>query len=106
MENLWVCTVIMPLTTPKFKLNPKCTVPKCDACQLSWMMKQNHGVTNQAVVPGKVSIMLWDKYEVGGFVSVDKCVVENSGCFTSGYDHGGCHFCFHGGNIFEMRQLA
>ena len=34
-------------------------------------MKINLDVTNQALYPPKEAIILWDKYEVGYFVSVD-----------------------------------
>ena len=44
-ENLGSSTVFPTIIMPTLKSNPKCTVSKCDACQLVCVMKQNNQVS-------------------------------------------------------------
>ena len=44
--------------------------------------------------------MLWDKYEVGYFVSEDQLIVKTSGRLPNVNGHEGSHLRFHGRTIF------
>ena len=70
---------------PSFKSNSNFPVPNYDSCQLDIEMKRNNFVINVFANPEKESILPWDKYEVGYFVSVDKLISKSSGCLPSGY---------------------
>ena len=44
--------------------------------------------------------MLWNKYELGDFVSLYKFIFRNPSLFTSVYEREVSHLHFHGGTVF------
>ena len=105
-EKIGVSTTITTIISLNPKLTPNCPVTKCDSCHIASNMQCNPGVIKQDIIPEKESIVSWDKYKVGYFVSSDQLNVITPVSFKSGYSHEGPHLHFNRGTIFEMQQLA
>ena len=100
MDNIGVSMIIPYVIFTKLKSTPSCPFIKCDVCQLARTIQQNPGVIKQAVVPDKEANMLWDKYDVGNFISEAQFFVKTNGCLTSVYCCDISHLYFHGRSVF------